>query len=244
MTYNHRLMMILISVFAIFIGAIGIIAQDDTPEPFIIDAGDTLLLQGQVLDSEGNPIENAVVEIWQTDANGNYDHPNDTVPNDLVPDFQYFGTSITDADGYYVFLTIRPEQYEPRPAHIHVKVKIDDAEVLITQFYFADDFENVEDDFVFQATEDGEINFLEPVEIMDADENLVVMAMADIVLDMGDGELTLTAQQAEGPYYPVVDFSEYDNNLVSVADDDEIILPILDIMMESADDQSATEDDD
>lgn len=228
----------------LLIGTIGIIAQEETPEPFVIDAGDTLLLQGQVMDSEGTPVEGAIVEIWQTDNNGNYDHPNDTLASNLDPDFQYFGTSTTDEDGYYAFLTIRPEEYEPRPAHIHVKVKIDDTEVLITQFYFADDFDNVEDDFVFQATEDGAINFLETIEILDENDNLVVMATADIVLDIGDGELTLTAEQAEGPYYPVVDFSDYDNNLVSVADDDDTVLPHLDLMMDDEDSQNSTDDDD
>jgi radical SAM superfamily enzyme with C-terminal helix-hairpin-helix motif len=65
---------------------------------------------------------------------------------------------------------------------------------------------------------------------MDADDNPLRIATGNLILDLngeGANELTPTAAQTEGPYYPVVDFSGYDNNLNSTADDDEPVLPVL-----------------
>ena len=69
-------------------------AQDGTEDR----TGETVLVQGQVTDSDGNPIADAVVELWQADVNGNYDHPNDATGEQLLADFQYFGTTVTDAE--------------------------------------------------------------------------------------------------------------------------------------------------
>lgn len=201
----------------------GVLAQDETER-----AGETVLLQGQVTDTEGSPIEGAVIELWQTDADGNYDHPNDTDPALLLPDFQYFGTATTDADGYYAFLTVKPSAYESRPPHLHYKVFIDGEEILTSQFYFTEDFEAVESDSVFG--DGGETLFLDTVDSEDESGDALRIATGNIVLDLngsGDDTLTATASQAEGPYYPVVDFSGYDNNLISTAEDDEIVLPVL-----------------
>jgi protocatechuate 3,4-dioxygenase beta subunit len=85
------------------------------------------------------PLEGLVIEIWQTDSNGVYLHPNDPSTANRDPNFQFYGEATTSADGSYYFRTILPGKYEPRPVHIHVKIKAAGQELLTTQFYFEDD---------------------------------------------------------------------------------------------------------
>jgi len=203
--------------------ATAVMAQD-TSDALV--AGDPIVVQGQVLDTDGAPIAGAVVEIWQADMNGNYDHPNDADPSVLLADFQYFGTATTDADGYYAFRTVKPSAYEARPPHIHVRVKLDGETLLTTQLYFLEDQAAVEADGVFGDA--GAALFVQPTGLTDAEGAPVLTD--NIVIDMnGDAAdtLTPTPAQVEGPYYPVVDFSGYDNNLTSTAADDATITPML-----------------
>jgi protocatechuate 3,4-dioxygenase beta subunit len=180
--------------------------------------GEILLVFGHVVDASGNPISGVRVEFWQTDSNGIYDHPGD--PNTQARDlaFQFYGSSAVDADGIYRFRTIVPGEYEPRPAHIHVKVKLSGTELLTTQFYLADDAENVQDEGIFRsAGEAGENLFLTTEMQTDVNGTEVLVARKDIVIDSGGGgNLTITPAQTEGPYYPRVNVSEYDNDLVIV----------------------------
>lgn len=108
--------------------------------------GQELYLSGIVYDANGLPIEGITIEIWQTDANGAYLHPNDPATASRDPDFQFYGEAVTGADGVYSFRTILPGLYEPRPRHIHVKVKLDGQELLTTQFYFAGEIDLQGDD--------------------------------------------------------------------------------------------------
>ena len=98
--------------------------------------GDVVLLSGHVLASDGRPIVGAIVEIWQTDDSGAYLHPNDPATVDRDMNFQFYGESVTDEGGGYAFRTILPGQYEPRPRHIHFKVKFGGAELITSQLYF------------------------------------------------------------------------------------------------------------
>lgn len=102
--------------------------------------GQILYLFGHVLDSKGTPLSNASVEIWQTDFNGNYLHPRGWSQDELDPNFGYFGKVRTNADGFYLFKTIRPRWYSlfgtPRAAHIHLKMRHMDHGVLTTETYF------------------------------------------------------------------------------------------------------------
>lgn len=100
-------------------------------------AGQILEFGGTVYDAGGYPIEGAVVEIWQTDAAGVYLHPGDPGTGGRDRNFQFYGEAQTGPDGAYVFRTILPGLYEPRPRHIHVKVRQNGQELLTTQFYFA-----------------------------------------------------------------------------------------------------------
>lgn len=100
-------------------------------------AGQILWLNGRVLSQNGAPVAGAVVEIWQTDDQGIYMHPGDAGTANRDPNFQFFGEAVAGADGSYAFKTIVPGLYEPRPRHIHFKVKVGGQTVLTSQFYFA-----------------------------------------------------------------------------------------------------------
>jgi protocatechuate 3,4-dioxygenase beta subunit len=88
--------------------------------------------------SDGSPVEMATIEIWQTDANGVYRHP-DFVGQPTDPAFQYYGEAVTDPAGEWRFRTILPVAYATRPPHIHTKVLVDGDVVLTTQIYFSVD---------------------------------------------------------------------------------------------------------
>lgn len=101
--------------------------------------GDVLVIRARVVDPEGKPIDGARVEIWQTDAQGIYMHPDDPNTRRRDPNFQFYGEARADADGQVRFVTIRPVPYEGRPSHIHAKITPPKGPTLTTQFYFADD---------------------------------------------------------------------------------------------------------
>jgi protocatechuate 3,4-dioxygenase, beta subunit len=99
--------------------------------------GEITHLTGRVLDPRGNPVRNALVEIWQCDANGVYLHTADSGPkqNQQDKNFQGFGRFLTGSTGDYYFRTIKPVPYPGRTPHIHVKVKQGRRELLVTQLY-------------------------------------------------------------------------------------------------------------
>lgn len=130
--------------------------------------GQLLILMGVVHDHRRTPVPGAIVEIWQCDVNGYYDHPrargSDALDdhwkiqrNDLDPNFRYFGSVETDANGVYWFQTITPLSYRIfgfyRAAHIHMKVRSINHGVLTTELYFPGDDEETrrEGDEVFQS---------------------------------------------------------------------------------------------
>ena len=88
--------------------------------------GERIIVQGRVLDEEGRPVPDALVEIWQCNAAGRYHHPGDQHDAPLDPNFYGGGRARADADGNYRFITIKPGAYPWgnhhnawRPAHIH-----------------------------------------------------------------------------------------------------------------------------
>jgi len=105
-------------------------------------------LTGKVTDAAGSPIRDAVVEIWQCDANAVYLHTADSGRKQAQQDkhFQGFGRFTTASDGGYRFRTIKPVAYPGRPApHIHVKIKRGDRDVLTTQLLMRGHEGNVRD---------------------------------------------------------------------------------------------------
>lgn len=180
-------------------------------------AGELILVTGRVLDTNGNPLPGAAVEIWQTDANGVYDHSGDSGAASRDQGFQFYGASIADADGTYVFRTVRPGYYEPRPKHIHVKVKIDGATALTSQFYFDEDRADLAAEGLFaQAGDLGEMLILKTGDSIAVNGTPVAVLTNDLVINTGGGSLTATPQQGEGPYYPVAAVADFDNDLAAV----------------------------
>jgi protocatechuate 3,4-dioxygenase, beta subunit len=105
--------------------------------------GQPAWVEGTVTDTRGVPVAGAVVEIWQCDQAGHYHHPGDGGRAD--PAFQGFGKVAVGRDGRYRFRTLRPAPYSGRTPHIHVKVRLDGADLLTTQLYVADDPGNARD---------------------------------------------------------------------------------------------------
>ncbi|SIT77398.1 protocatechuate 3,4-dioxygenase beta subunit [Yoonia rosea] len=107
--------------------------------------GEVIILNGRVLDTDGQPRAGVRVEIWQCDMNGKYLHDGDSRDVAYDAGFQGFGHDITDAQGQFRFRTIRPTVYPGRTPHIHAKVLDGSSELLTTQFYLADHPENARD---------------------------------------------------------------------------------------------------
>ena len=109
--------------------------------------GQRIILHGRVLDSDGRPVPHTLVEIWQANAAGRYRHVVDNWPAPLDPHFDGLGRVMTDDQGRYEFLTIRPGAYPWRnhdnawrPAHIHFSLfGRAFTQRLVTQMYFPDD---------------------------------------------------------------------------------------------------------
>ena len=135
--------------------------------------GEVLLAMGRVTDPEGNPINGAKLDIWQTAPNGLYssqDEEQDT--------YSFHGIQTTDADGRYGFTTVKPVSYEVpidgpvgdilrasgrhawRPSHLHYIIKADGFRPLVTEI-FPDDDPYLDEDTVFGVREDLVMKYVE-----------------------------------------------------------------------------------
>lgn len=109
--------------------------------------GERIIVSGRVLDENGRPQRNTLVELWQCNAAGRYQHEGDQHDAPLDPHFSGAGQAVTDDEGRYRFLTIRPGAYPWRnhynawrPAHIHFSLFGEAfAQRLVTQMYFPKD---------------------------------------------------------------------------------------------------------
>ena len=109
--------------------------------------GERIIVSGRVTDEDGRPLRQALVEIWQANAAGRYLHERDQHHAALDPNFTGCGHALTDAEGNYRFVTIRPGAYPWgnhhnawRPAHIHFSLFGPAfATRLVTQMYFPGD---------------------------------------------------------------------------------------------------------
>jgi protocatechuate 3,4-dioxygenase beta subunit len=97
--------------------------------------GEVTHLSGKILDAKGNPLKNALVEIWQCDSKGVYIHTDDSGKRARDTNFQGFGRFLTASSGEYYFRTIKPVAYPGRTPHIHFKIKKGGKELLTTQCY-------------------------------------------------------------------------------------------------------------
>jgi protocatechuate 3,4-dioxygenase beta subunit len=109
--------------------------------------GERIVVSGRVLDANARPVADTLVEIWQANAAGRYPHPRDNHDAPTDPNFTGCGRTLTDADGRYRFVTIRPGEYPWRnhynawrPAHIHFSLFGRAISTrLVTQMYFPGD---------------------------------------------------------------------------------------------------------
>jgi protocatechuate 3,4-dioxygenase beta subunit len=109
--------------------------------------GERIIVAGRVVDEDGRPIPNTLIELWQANAAGRYQHVNDQHPAPLDPNFTGAGRTMTDNEGNYRFVTVKPGAYpwrnHPnawRPAHIHFSL-FGPCFItrLVTQMYFPND---------------------------------------------------------------------------------------------------------
>jgi protocatechuate 3,4-dioxygenase, beta subunit len=100
-------------------------------------------VEGVVTDLDGRPLNGGIIEIWQCDEDGHYDHPSDG--SKIDPAFQGFGRVRLNSDGEFRFRTIRPSPYVGRTPHIHAKIYLGGRELLTTQLYVANDPGNAKD---------------------------------------------------------------------------------------------------
>ena len=107
--------------------------------------GAVTFLSGRILDARGDPIRNAVVEIWQCDQHGAYLHSGTSNREKRDKNFQGFGRFLTGSTGEYLFRTIKPVAYPGRTPHIHMAVKVRGREKLTTQCYIAGEPQNERD---------------------------------------------------------------------------------------------------
>ncbi len=108
--------------------------------------GDVTHLSGRILDTKGEPIRNATVEIWQVDHNAVYLAERSAQVSGFDGNFQGFGRFLTGSKGEYCFRTIKPVPYRGRPApHIHFKVSVKGRRVWTTQLFIKGHAGNLRD---------------------------------------------------------------------------------------------------
>lgn len=148
--------------------------------------GEVVRVSGRVLDESGVPIANAVVDVWQANAAGRYDHEGDTSESPKDPNFQGWAILKTDAEGRYSFTTIKPGAYTAmddwvRPPHIHYKVSCRGYRELITQMYWNGEPLNDTDNLFLSIPEEERklllVAFDDSGEVPEGEFNIVLAAV-------------------------------------------------------------------
>ncbi len=142
-------------------GRIGELDNDLTRQHKGEPLGERIIVTGRVLDGDGRPVRNSLIEVWQANAAGRYVHQGDRHPAPLDPNFTGAGRCLTDDEGRYQFVTVKPGAYPWknhdnawRPAHIHFSLFGPAFSTrLITQMYFPGD-PLFDQDPIFQSVRD------------------------------------------------------------------------------------------
>lgn len=127
--------------------AVGALDHDLTRQHAGEPIGQRIIVHGHVREEDGRPVPDTLIEVWQANAGGRYRHRWDTWPSPVDPNFSGAGRTLTDKDGYFRFVTIKPGIYPWgnhtnawRPAHIHFSIfGRAFTQRLVTQMYFPDD---------------------------------------------------------------------------------------------------------
>ncbi|MFZ0814669.1 MAG: protocatechuate 3,4-dioxygenase subunit alpha [Candidatus Sulfotelmatobacter sp.] len=121
-------------------------------------SGQRVTIQGRVLDGDGNPVPDAILEIWQANAHGKYAHPEDTQDKPLEPGFKGYGRVPTNSDGRFRFATIKPglvpgPDGNPQAPHLLVSVFMRGLlRRLVSRIYFPGESSNAAD-FILNLVE-------------------------------------------------------------------------------------------
>lgn len=115
--------------------------------------GEITNVGGRILDVSGKPQAGVRIEIWQVNGYGRYHHQGDDSDKPIDPNFQGYGTAVSDAAGVYRFRTVKPQAYPGRAPHIHFALTRQDFGTFTTQMYVAGAPEN-ERDFLLSRIHD------------------------------------------------------------------------------------------
>jgi protocatechuate 3,4-dioxygenase alpha subunit len=121
-------------------------------------SGERVTIQGRVFDGDGAPVRDAILEIWQANAHGRYDHPEDTQAKLLEPGFKGYGRVPVTDEGMFRFATIKPgpvpgPQGKDQAPHLVVSVFMRGVlRRMVTRIYFPDDPHNASD-FILNLVE-------------------------------------------------------------------------------------------
>ncbi|MEO8156869.1 MAG: protocatechuate 3,4-dioxygenase subunit alpha [Betaproteobacteria bacterium] len=116
-----------------------------------VPAQEKVVFHGRVLDGDGKPVNDAVLEIWHADRHGKYAHPDDTQDKPVTPGFKGFGRVATDDRGEFRFTTVKPGGLPgphgmPQAPHLLVAVFMRGLLIhLVTRIYFPDEPANADD---------------------------------------------------------------------------------------------------
>jgi protocatechuate 3,4-dioxygenase, alpha subunit len=151
--------------------------------------GERIRIEGRILDGDRAPVPDALIEIWQANARGRYNHPADQGGAAIDPTFLGFGRSGTDEDGRYWFETIKPgsvtfDENQQQAPHICVTVFARGLlNHLVTRLYFEDEAANADDPILHYVPEERLATLLAKRE----SGNAPVVYHFDIILQ-GEGE--------------------------------------------------------
>lgn len=122
-----------------------------------------LKVQGRVYDGEGKPVPDAMIEIWQANVHGKYNHPEDLSDAELVKGFNGFGRSCTDEEGCFFFVTVKPGRVAGLGNTLqapHMAINVFARGMLkqqVTRLYFSDEIHANSEDPVLNSIDDAEV---------------------------------------------------------------------------------------
>jgi len=166
--------------------------------------GERIFVHGRILDEDGGPVRNSLVEVWQANAAGRYRHKVDGHDAPLDPNFTGAGRTITDQNGYYCFKTIKPGPYPWgnhhnawRPAHIYFSLfGAGILSRLVTQMYFpGDPLQPLDPIFNSIPNEAARLRLVSRLDMERAEPDYALAYTFDIVL-RGPGETLFEENRA------------------------------------------------
>lgn len=151
--------------------------------------GEVTHLTGVVMDLKGQPVSNALVEIWSTDKDGVYLHSKADDQEKRDKNFQSYGRFLTGSKGEYYFRTIKPGKYPGRTKHIHFAISLKGKRVLTTQCYPEGEADQ-KDDVVIKSLKDPKVlkTVIVPFTPIEGSKTGALAARFDIVLGLTPDE--------------------------------------------------------